>query len=98
MIFNIKFFIFQDVFGCTNDPSLYFIDDHHIKCIDLDSTNNTYVSVKTVRDDLIKGGAIDLDHRERMVFWSDNALWTLNRMSLVTGESEVKESSTFSFF
>ena len=51
-----------------------------------------------MRDDLIKGGAIDLDHRERMVFWSDNALWTLNRMSLVTGESEVKESSTFSFF
>ncbi|KAJ7377404.1 Low-density lipoprotein receptor- protein 6 [Desmophyllum pertusum] len=78
-----------NTFGCTNDPSLYFIDTHHIKCIDLESSNQTYVSVKTVRSDIIQGGAIDIDHRERMIYWSDNALWTISRMSLVTGDTEV---------
>ena len=82
-------FIFPDVFGCTEDPSLYFIDFHHIKCINLKSSNQTYVSVKTVKSGLVQGGAIDIDHRERMIYWSDIDLWTINRMSLVTGETEV---------
>lgn len=87
-----KCFVFPDEFGCNDDPSLYFIDFHNIKCIDLKSSNQTYVSVKTVKSDLVQGGAIDIDHRERMIYWSDIALWTINRMSLVTGESEVNKN------
>ena len=55
------------------------------------SSNQTYVSVKTVKSDLVQGGAIDRDHRGRMIYWSDVAVWTINRMSLVTGESEVNK-------
>ena len=47
------------------------------------------MSVKTVRSDLGQGGAIDIDHRGRTIYWSDNARWTLNRMSLTSGETEV---------
>ena len=90
MIANeILFFFFQDRYGCESDNSLYFIDRHNIKCIDLKSVNSTYVSVKTVRSDLIQGGAIDIHYRGRMIYWSDNSLWTLNRMSLTSGEKEV---------
>ena len=78
-----------DVFGCTEDPSLYFIDEHYIKCIDLEASNQTYVSLTTLKSDVVQGGAIDIHHRGRMIYWSDNALWTINRMSLDTGVSEV---------
>lgn len=82
-------FASPDVFGCTKDPSLYFIDERHIKCIELTASNQTYVSVKTLKSDLVQGGAIDVHHQGRMIYWSDIAVWTINRMSLVTGESEV---------
>ena len=60
-----------------------------MKCIDLTASNQTYVSVQTVKSGLVQGGAVDIHHQGRMIYWSDNALWTINRMSLVTGESEV---------
>ena len=66
------------------------MDEHHIKCIELTASNQTYVSVKTLKSDLVQGGAIDVDYWERMIYWSDKALRTLNRMSLVTGKTEVK--------
>ncbi|PFX27283.1 Low-density lipoprotein receptor-related protein 6 [Stylophora pistillata] len=75
--------------GCESDNSLYFIDRHNIKCIELKSVNSTYANIKTVRSDLILGGAIDIDYRGRMIYWSDNSLWTLNRMSLTSGEKEI---------
>ena len=82
-------FASPDVFGCMEDPSLYFIDEHHIKCIDLTASNQTYVSVKTVKSDVVQGGAIAIHHRGRMIYWSDNDLWAIFGMSLVTGESKV---------
>jgi len=45
--------------------------------------------VQTVKSGLVQGGAIDMHNQGRMIYWSDIALWTINRMSLVTGESEV---------
>ena len=71
------------------EPSLYFIDEHHIKCIELTASNETYVSVKTLKSDLVQGGAIDVHYWGRMIYWSDISQWTINRMSLVTGETEV---------
>ena len=81
---------FLDAYGCTEEPSIYFTDQHNIKCIDLKSYNHTHVSVTTVKTGLADAGAIDIDHRERMIFWSDHAQWTINSMSLVTGETQVK--------
>ena len=57
--------------------------------------NHTHVSVRTVKTGLADAGAIDIDHRERMIYWSDHAQWTINRMSLVSGETEVKNGSRF---
>lgn len=51
--------------------------------------NLSHVEVKTLKTGLADAGAIDIDHRERMIFWSDHQQWTINRMSLVTGETEV---------
>lgn len=69
---------------------MYFIDQHSIKCINMNSYNHTYVSVKTVKTGISDGGAIDIHFAEKVIFWSDNAEWTINRMSLVTGRTEVK--------
>ena len=81
--------MYPDVHGCSNDSSLYFIDEHSIKCIDLKTSNHTYVSIQTVKTGLVQAGAIDIDHRNRMIYWSDNSLWTINRMNLKTSETEV---------
>ena len=83
------FFYYTDVYGCQQDPSLYFIDRHEIACIDLRKSNHSYVSRKTVKTDIVGGAALDIDHRERMIYWSDTSLWTINRMSLTSGEAEV---------
>ena len=82
-------FTYPDVQGCTNDSSLYFIDEHNIKCIDLKTSNSTSVNMQTVKTGLVEAGAIDIDYRERMIYWSDNALWTINRMNLDTLKTEV---------
>ena len=79
-------------YGCSSDPSLYFIDKHNIKCIDLGTFNLTYVSVRTVKNGLAGAGAIDIDHREKMIYWSDNVQWTINRLNLSTGDVEVNSS------
>jgi len=76
--------------GCSDDSSLYFADEHNIKCIDLKTSNHTYVNMQTVKTGLVKAGAIDVHYRERMIYWSDNVLWTINRMNLDTGKTEVK--------
>ena len=65
------------------------MDEHHIKCIELTASNQTYVTVKTLKSDVVQGGAIDVHYWGKMIYWSDIALWTINRMSLVTGETEV---------
>ena len=88
--YHLYFHLHIDAYGCIDDPSLYFIDQHNIKCVDIKTYNRTYVSVKTVKTGLADAGAIDIDHRERMLFWSDHAQWTINRMNLVTGETKVK--------
>ena len=84
-----------DVHGCAEDPSVYFADHHNIKCIDIKSFNNTFVNVKTVKTGLDKVGAIDIDRRERMIYWSDLVQYTINRMSLVTGDTEVSSNKAF---
>ena len=78
-----------DQYGCSDEPSMYFIDQKNIKCINMKTYNHTYVNVKTVKTGLVDAGAIDIDLRERIIFWSDHAQWTINRMSLDTGEVEV---------
>ena len=90
---KVLFLIYPDVRGCSNDTSLYFIDEHNIRCIDLKTSNHTYVNVHTVQTGLVEAGAIDVDHRSRMVYWSDNSLWTINRMNLDTSETEVMNLS-----
>ena len=45
--------------------------------------------MQTVKTGLVEAGAIDIDYRERMIYWSDNALWTINRMNLDTLKTEV---------
>jgi len=52
--------------------------------------NGTYVSIETVKTGLIQVGAIDIHNRERMIYWSDHALRTINRMNANTGSAEVK--------
>ena len=86
---KVFFFLFSDAYGCSEDPSLYVSERHSIKCIDIKTYNRSHVQVKTVKTGLADAGAIDIDHRERMIFWSDHEQWTINRMSLVTGETEV---------
>lgn len=90
--------VYADVHGCAEDPSMYFADHHSIKCIDMKSFNNTFVNVKTVKTGLAKVGAIDIDHRERMIYWSDHLQYTISRMSLVTGETEVSSYKTYTEF
>lgn len=82
-------FALSDVLGCTEEPSLYFIDRHYIKCIDLKASNQTYVSIQTLKSDVVQGGAVDVHNQGRMIYWSDIALWTINRMSLDTRMTEV---------
>ena len=77
------------MYGCSSNHSLYFSDQNSIKCIDLKSYNQTYVSVKTVKTELSDVGSVDIDRRERMIYWSDHAQWAISRMSLVTGYTEV---------
>ena len=83
------YLLLSDAHGCTDDPSLYYTDQRNIKCIDMKTYNGTYVSVKKVKTGLADARAIDIDHRERMIYWSDHEQWTINRMSLVTGDTEV---------
>ena len=45
--------------------------------------------MKTVKTQLSDVGAVDIDRRERMIYWSDHAQWAISRMSLVTGYTEV---------
>lgn len=45
--------------------------------------------MQTVKTGLVEAGAIDIDYRERTIYWSDNALWTINRMNLDTLKTEV---------
>ena len=96
LVYKIIISCSSDAHSCANDPSIYFTDQHNIKCIDLKSYNNTYesVKVKTAKTGLTDAGAIDIDHRERMIYWSDHAQWTINRMSLLNGDMEVKRDAT----
>ena len=85
------FFFSPDAYGCPNDPSIYFTDQHNIKCLDLTAFNYTHnsVYVKTLKTGLADVGAIDMDARNRIIYYSDLEQWTINRMNLATGEIEV---------
>jgi len=81
--------VFIGVLCCQNDPSLYFVDDHTIKCAAVDSLNQPNPTFQTVVSNLAEGTAIDIDVRNRMIYWSDTQAWTINRMNLTSGEVKV---------
>jgi len=81
--------VFIGVLCCQNDPNLYFIDDHTIKCAAVDSLNQPNPTFQTVVSNLAEGAAIDIDVRNRMIYWSDTQAWTINRMNLTSGEVKV---------
>lgn len=74
---------------CQTDPSLYFIDDHNIKCTALDSLDQSNPTFQTVVSNIVEGTAIDIDVRNGMVYWSDTQAWTINRMNLTSREVKV---------
>ena len=80
---------FKGVHYCQNDPSLYFIDDHTIKCAAVDTLDQPNPSFQTVVSNLAEGTAIDIDVRNRVIYWSDTQAWTINRMNLTSGEVKV---------
>lgn len=82
-------YLYLGFIGCPEDPSVYFIDQHSIKCFGLKDFNNTHVNVKTVKTGFRDTGAIDMDHREHLLFWSDYVQFTINSLNLVTGEIKV---------
>lgn len=75
--------------GCQSDPSLYFIDDHNIKCAPVNSLQESNPSFQTVVKNIAEGAGIDIDVRNRMIYWSDTTAWTINRMNLTSGEVKV---------
>lgn len=81
--------MFQGTRCCQNDPSLYFIDDHNIKCAAVESLDPSNPTFQTVVSNLAEGTAIDIDVRNRMVYWSDTQAWTINRINLTSGEVKV---------
>ena len=81
--------VFIGVLCCQNDPSLYFVDEHTIKCATVDSLDQPNPSFQTVVPDIAEGTAIDIDVRNRMIYWSDTHAWTINRMNLTSGEVKV---------
>lgn len=81
--------MFSGILCCQNDPSLYFIDDHRIKCAAVESLDQSNPAFQTVVSNIAEGTAIDMDVRNRMVYWSDTHAWTINRMNLSSGEVKV---------
>lgn len=81
--------MFIGIFCCQNDPSLYFIDDHTIKCAAVSSLDQPDPNFQTVVSNLAEGAAIDIDVRNKMIYWSDTHAWTINRMNLTSGEVKV---------
>lgn len=52
----------------------------------MDPSNPTF---QTVVSNLAEGTAVDIDVRNRMVYWSDTQAWTINRINLTSGEVKV---------
>ena len=38
---------------------------------------------------IVEGVAIDIDVRNRMVYWSDISAWTINRLNVTSGEVKI---------
>ena len=85
----IPVFCIAGTLGCQSDPSLYFIDDHNIKCAPVNSLQESNPSFQTVVKSIAEGAGIDIDVRNRMIYWSDTTAWTINRMNLTSGEVKV---------
>ena len=76
--------------GCEQgSPSLYFIDDHTIKCVDFQSLRQSNPDITTVASNIAEGAAIDIDVRNNIVYWSDTHAWTINKKNLTSGEVKV---------
>ena len=46
-------------------------------------------SVHKVVSNIANGAAIDIDVRNKIVYWSDTHAWTINRVNLTSGEVKV---------
>ena len=76
--------------GCEQgNPSLYFIDDHNIKCVEFQSLRQSNPNIRTVVSNIAEGTAIDIDVRNNIVYWSDTHAWTINKKNLTSGEVKV---------
>ena len=76
--------------GCEQgNPSLYFIDDHNIKCVEFQSLRQSNPNITTVVSNIAEGTAIDIDVRNNIVYWSDTHAWTINKKNLTSGEVKV---------
>ena len=83
------FILIAGIYCCQDNPSLYFIDNHNIKCLEIKSLDHPNPRVHTVVPNIAEGTAVDVDVRNEIVYWSDTQAWTINRKNLTSGEVKI---------